>query len=240
MLMLIVFIAMVSLIVWQTNLVEDTDSKKSEGGLRMTENSIDNEIDNQIDEKEDTKSSVIIGLSDRGSDNSGSSGSGSSGSGSSGGSGNSRNENAEEELNTKLDAEIFIVSEDNYNKDENFIISIDISAEEEIYAVEFQLVFEPEVLELIDVEKGDFLSSDADDTDSYSIVRREDGKIIFADTRISVENGVSGQGTLAEIEFKAKNIGSCELNLSNVKIADSSLNIDKFKIDIKNAELTVQ
>ena len=137
-----------------------------------------------------------------------------------------------------FNAEVSILPSDfSYNKGENFSISVEISTENEVYAVEFELNFDSEVLKIVNVEKGNFLSQD--DADTYEIISSSDGKITYAETRIGVQNGVSGQGNLLVIEFKAENTGITDLTLSNVKIADPSLDVDKFEVSINNGNVTV-
>jgi len=134
-------------------------------------------------------------------------------------------------------------------KDSEFTINVDISNEEKIYAVEFELSFNPQVLEAKSVAEGNFLKQGASTSmqlceqgvlqEVCPKIDNTAGKIKFSNTRLGQVGGVSGQGTLVIIKFKAKNAGVSALTLANEKIADVTLDINKFQADIKNGQVTI-
>lgn len=81
---------------------------------------------------------------------------------------------------------------------------------------QFDLAFDPAVLEAIDVSEGDFLKSDGGTTFFQSgRIDNTAGKITgLIAGRIS-EGGASGSGSLVQVEFTAKSEGESELALEN-------------------------
>ena len=81
---------------------------------------------------------------------------------------------------------------------------------------QFDLVFDPAVLEAVGVSEGDFLKSDGGTTFFQSgSIDNTAGKITgLIAGRIS-EGGVSGSGSVLQVRFKAKSEGETELTLQN-------------------------
>lgn len=100
---------------------------------------------------------------------------------------------------------------------DSFVVSIDISKVEDLYAFEFHLQFAPyaSVLAVSDVVKGNFFPPDA-----YIIwdVRLLDGIVLVGGTLIGNQPGVSGDGTLVSIEFVVVEAGESELTLYNTEL----------------------
>lgn len=105
-----------------------------------------------------------------------------------------------------------------------FTIDVNISTPAEVYAADFILNFNPNILEALNVAKGDFLTKDG--AESYEIVEIDNvtGKIEFASTRLGTQAGVSGAGKLAQVEFRAKNLGTSQINFENITLINSNLN----------------
>jgi len=106
----------------------------------------------------------------------------------------------------------------------NFTIDIDINTKEEIYTVGFELNFDSSLIEALEVKEGNFLKKDGAST--YPIVRvnNSEGKIEFSNTRLGEVGGVSGEGSLAVLEFYSKSAGSSNLILTNVTVLNIELN----------------
>jgi hypothetical protein len=107
-------------------------------------------------------------------------------------------------------------------------IRVDLMADsiQDLYAFQFELLFDPDALEVAEVEEGDLLGSDGAETYWHSpgVDVSSSGKTIRAAcTRIASE-GVSEAGVLATVTFKAKG-DSCRsanpLKAGRVKIADA-------------------
>jgi hypothetical protein len=112
----------------------------------------------------------------------------------------------------------------NRSNTENFSISIDINTNAYVYAGEFKLYFNPTIVNVSIVSEGDFLKSDNATTYPVISINNTEGWISFADTRIGVQSGVTGSGTLANITFYVKSTGASLLDLINVTLSDISLN----------------
>ena len=96
--------------------------------------------------------------------------------------------------------------------------TLDIRAENvfDLAGWQFDIAFDPTVLEALDVSEGDFLKADGGTTffQSGSIDNAE-GKIAgLIAGRIS-EGGVSGSGSVLQVRFKTKSEGETELALQN-------------------------
>ena len=94
----------------------------------------------------------------------------------------------------------------------------DVRAENvsDLAAWQFDIAFDPAILEAVDVSEGDFLKSDAGTTFFQGgRIDNAAGKIIgLIAGRIS-EGGVSGSGSVLQVRFKAKSEGETELALGN-------------------------
>lgn len=203
------------------------------GGLAILENK-EAGIDSGTGENIPAVTESFNSISTSGSSRGGGSGGGSSG-GSSSGSGG---EDSSPIILPQKTYDVYL-SSDSYtgNKNSEFIINIKIKTQEKIYATEFELNFNSEILDTLEVVKGGFLGKDGAET--YEVINKESGKIIFASTRLGTQAGVSGEGNLAQIKFKAKNSGNTDLTLINTNIADTTLTPGKFKSNIQNGRVRV-
>ncbi len=238
----IIFISTSGLIIWQTGFTIKDSNEGYKNNLRL----VGQEDNNQIaigDLKDDTKitgNAIKISTDSKTSFISRSSG---GGGGSSGGSSSSDREKENNAASEGEQQETYLVdiSIDSYSgkKDEEFIINVYINTDKKLYAVEFELDYNSSILETSkdNITKGDFLNKDG--TDTYEIIKTEEGKIIFASTRLGQTGGVSGEGILAQIKFKAISEGVSPLSLTNVKITDTSLEVDKFKVNVENGKVTI-
>ena len=78
-----------------------------------------------------------------------------------------------------------------------------------------RLQFNPAVLQLVNVDAGDFLSRDGQ---AVSIVHRDEGNglVTISTSRPPNVAGVNGQGSISTLTFKA--IGAGDSNLALVKV----------------------
>jgi len=246
-----VVILTLGLISWQIGFaVKENagDEKDTKGNLRLISQT--NNLDN---ENVATAGKIILNPIDESINNGGGgsrrSGGGSSSSDESTNTGGNTNPNPTPEPE-KPSVEIFISpAASNHAKGNEFIIEVNISTLEKIYAVEFSLNFNPKILEIIEVGEGGFLKQDDASTslkiceqgfkELCPIINNTSGLVKVSNTRLGATTGVSGQGSLVEIKFKAKNSGSSDLILDEIKIADTSLEIDKFNIEKNNGEVII-
>jgi len=120
---------------------------------------------------------------------------------------------------------------------QDFNVSIDINTTESIYAIEFNLIFNPSILNATIVVEGNFLKQDNASTYPIISINNSIGKIIFADTRLGTQEGVFGTGVLALIKFKAINTGTSDLDLDNVNLVDANLNTIPVTVDDGSVEV---
>ena len=153
----------------------------------------------------------------------GSSGGGTGGGGGDGGGGGGNNQNL-----------IYIESK-NPALNEDFNVSIKIISYVDVYALEFTLLFNS-TIEALTIEEGNFLKQNSQ---AYPIksINNSENKISFADTKIGTETGISGQGEIAIIKFKATNPGTSQLILKNVKIISPAM--QEINFTINNKEINI-
>ncbi len=83
------------------------------------------------------------------------------------------------------------------------------------------LVFNPDVLEAVEMSEGDFLMSEDEDTHfSGGTIDNETGKITGI-RALRIEGGVSGKGTLCSVSFNVIGPGECLLTLENFEAGSS-------------------
>lgn len=227
-LIMAVLVILLGVIGWQTGfVVKDTGQEKNGLKILGEKTTFD---ENKNTTKSTTPTGDVIRISDKSS----------SGSGSSGSSGGDSNTNQPSPTpDNKINVRVFVnLSSLTSTKDKEFIVKIDVSSQEEIYAAGFELSF-GSILELIEVKEGNFLKKDGASTYPVTNINDTKREIKFGNTRFNVQSGVSGEGSLAEIKFKAVNIGKSDLILNNVEITDTSLDVNKFQVSVENGKITI-
>jgi hypothetical protein len=109
---------------------------------------------------------------------------------------------------------------------QEFTVNILINApEDEIYAAQFDLTYNPDLLEAIKITQGDFLATDATTIIGAKNIQHEKGVIQYGESRAAVKTGISGEGRLATITFKTKTNtqASAKLTLNNVILVSPQL-----------------
>ena len=102
-----------------------------------------------------------------------------------------------------------------------FQVSVMLGNGHDIASVPLQMRFNPAVLQLVNVDSGDFLARDGQ---AVSIVHRDDGNglVAIATERPPRAAGVSGQGSLCTLTFKAVAPGDSSLALVKVGALNSA------------------
>jgi len=105
--------------------------------------------------------------------------------------------------------------------DQIFEVTIGVSAVSDLYGWEFKLGYNNNLLEVVNFAEGRFLNSSRD---TYFVPKNvsTDGYVLAGCTSLTNVAGVSGNGTLATVEFHAKALGSCALDLYDTKLVDSA------------------
>ena len=96
--------------------------------------------------------------------------------------------------------------------------TLDIRAENvfNLAGWQFDIAFDPAILEAVDVREGDFLETEGGATFFQSgRIDNATGKIIEVKSALLSDRGVSGSGSLLQVRFKAKADGETEVTLGN-------------------------
>jgi general secretion pathway protein D len=100
-----------------------------------------------------------------------------------------------------------------------FQVAVSLTNGHDVFAVPMQMQFNPAVLELVNVDTGDFLARDGQ---AVALAHRVDGGLVSISTeRPPKTAGVTGQGSLCTLTFKAIAAGDSSLTLVKVGARDS-------------------
>ena len=114
----------------------------------------------------------------------------------------------------------YTFSESNIHAGDTF--TLDIRAENVIDFAgwEFDIAFDPTVLEVVEVNEGDFLKTGGETTFfQKGTIDNSTGKITKLSSARLSEDGVNGKGTLLSVTFTAKTTGQTQLKLENFQLA---------------------
>jgi general secretion pathway protein D len=102
-----------------------------------------------------------------------------------------------------------------------FQVAVMLNNAHDVFSVPLQMKFNPAVLQLVNVDSGDFLSRDGQ---LVSISHRDDGSglVAIATERPPNAAGVSGQGSICTLTFKAIAAGDSDLALVKVGAHNSA------------------
>ncbi len=100
--------------------------------------------------------------------------------------------------------------------------TLDLSTENvfDLAGWQFDIAFDPAVLEAVEVNEGDFLKTGGETTFfQKGTIDNTTGKITKLSSARLSEDGVSGTGTLLSVMFRAKTAGQTQLKLENFQLA---------------------
>jgi len=102
-----------------------------------------------------------------------------------------------------------------------FQVGIALANGRDVFSVPIQIQFNPAVLQLVNVDAGDFLSRDGQ---AVAIVHRDEGNglVTISTSRPPNVAGVTGQGSVATLTFKAIGAGDSDLTLVKVGARNSA------------------
>jgi general secretion pathway protein D len=110
----------------------------------------------------------------------------------------------------------------------SFDIPVSVSQVSDLYAYEFDLSFDPAILELLSISEGPFLPGAGATFFLPGTIDNTAGTATFtADSLVGPVSGASvanGNGELAVFTFESLSEGTSALKLSNVTLLDSGLN----------------
>jgi len=128
---------------------------------------------------------------------------------------------------------------DSLSVDQNseFEANVKVSEVENLYGFGFTVNYDKEYLDFVDVVEGDFLKKDGVSTLFLKKIDKDKGSIILGVSRTGKVSGVSGDGNLIILKFKALKIGKTKLDLSDVVLKDPDLNQIKYNLEINDIEI---
>jgi general secretion pathway protein D len=112
-----------------------------------------------------------------------------------------------------------------------FSVPVSISGVSDLYAFQFDIAFDPGILQLVSITEGAFLPGAGTTFFGPGTIDNTAGTAIFTfDTLVGPISGASGSGDMASLTFQYIHLGTSPLTLSNVVLEDSSLNDIPFSI----------
>ena len=103
--------------------------------------------------------------------------------------------------------------------------TVHISAEKvtDLAGWQFDLTFNPDMLEIVKVNEGDFLKTDGETTFfQQGTVDNTEGKIAGLSAALISKGGVTGTGSLLSVVFSAKAEGNSQMTLHNFQLGSST------------------
>ena len=102
-----------------------------------------------------------------------------------------------------------------------FQVAVMLQQGRDVYSVPLQMQFDPKILELVNVDAGDFLGHDGQ---AVALTHRDDdnGLVTISTSRPPGVAGITGQGNVCMLTFKAKSAGDSTLALVKVGAKNSA------------------
>ena len=119
----------------------------------------------------------------------------------------------------------FAISTDatNVRVGDTFTVHVNAEKVTDLAGWQFDLTFNPDVLEVVEVNEGDFLKTDGETTFfQQGTVYNAAGKIAGLSSALISKGGVTGTGTLLSVVFSAKADGNSRLALHNFQLGSST------------------
>ena len=121
---------------------------------------------------------------------------------------------------------------------ENFSLDVSVSDVKELYGFQFDVAYDPAVLEFQKAAEGTFLNNNGE-TKSFCVEYAATPGLIrhIACIKMGGES-MNGSGTLEKVSFKAVASGKSSVTLQNLKLAKSTA--EPIEADVANAEVLVK
>ena len=105
---------------------------------------------------------------------------------------------------------------------ETFTLRVNAEKVTDLAGWQFDLTFDPDVLEAVKVNEGDFLKKDGGTTFfQRGTIDNAAGKITGLSAALISESGVTGTGTVLSVVFSAKSDGNSQMALRNFQLGSS-------------------
>lgn len=117
-------------------------------------------------------------------------------------------------------------------------VEVSVGDVKNLAIADISVTYDPEVLSFQNITEGGFLRSDGRPTSFLFSVNSKAGKVDLSLSRVGMEKGVTGSGTLAFLVFQGKKAGSSPVNVKVNKLQNS----DRGNLDhrVSGATLTVK
>jgi len=120
----------------------------------------------------------------------------------------------------------------------SFALDVNIANVTDLFDFQFDLTFDPSLLQATEAIEGAFLPGGGDTFFVPGIIDNTGGSVLFnADSLLSAISGVTGSGTLVEFNFAALASGTSPINIANIILQDS--NSDEIQSSSTSASITV-
>jgi|ERR1017187_659961 general secretion pathway protein D len=123
-----------------------------------------------------------------------------------------------------LKADLIAVGFTSVSVGTSFDLPVTISGTSDLYAFQFDVSYDPSILQLNSILEGSFLSSAGPTFFIPGTIDNTLGIATFTADALFGATGAAGTGTLATLDFQAVAGGVSALDLSNVILLDSNLN----------------
>ena len=104
---------------------------------------------------------------------------------------------------------------------EEISIQVMVKGAKDLFGTPFYLLYYPDLLDVVKVIEGDFLRKDRKKTAFVYKIDKTRRAIIIGLTRLGEAKGLSGDGTLVSIRFKALKAGRVKLSFEKINFKDS-------------------
>jgi len=104
-----------------------------------------------------------------------------------------------------------------------FTVNLNLAGGQNVYAVPLQVLYNPRVLQLLNVSNGPLLSKDGQ---TVALVHRDDsiaGILNLTASRPSGSGGISGDGAVFTLTFQARAPGSATLSINRAMVKNASM-----------------
>ncbi len=121
---------------------------------------------------------------------------------------------------------------------ETFTIDLRISNAKNLFGFQFDLEYDPNILEFMEATEGGFISRNGNDNKFCVEYKKNESGLVkdIACTRLG-SGSVEGGGVLEKITFRAIGPGTTKLKILNVKLASSEA--EKLESEVLEGEVTV-
>ncbi len=106
---------------------------------------------------------------------------------------------------------------------DTFTVHVNVEKVADLSGWQFDLTFDPDVLEVVKVNEGDFLKKDGGTTFfQRGTIDNATGKITGLSAALISESGIAGTGTLLSVVFSAKADGNSQMALRSFQLGSSA------------------